>query len=401
MAALPTGSGYNTRGTIGTAHDNTTVRVDYERMIGAVIKDLRFFQPKFMVQKKIPRKNNEVVRFSFMERATGAVYQLDEHGKQTAGTNSTGGAQTAGADVPTITLGMRTKTATIKRYGSVFLWTAIDEMVSERDIRAWGINEQGLIVAEQMDKLTKGLFDAYAQDLYPDSTITTDDDQQFLSTHVFNHAFLVKIRAYLKSQALEPPEGQTNFPMILPYDALSTLIMDDKFRVTLERTAQRRDPVATPFDTLFIGSLAGFDFYESNRILPTSTTTQVAANTFNISRAYVFTKDAVGCLSMEDPDYGVLPNDSGNNRSPEAARAVEETMPRPVATIFHDYGSGALGADPFKDHAGVVEKHTVGLTILNVGSLIRCTFAVGDAGRIGVAVATSGSVGHAGLDGSV
>ena len=401
MAALPTGAGYQTRGTIGTAHDNTNDRVDYERMLGAILKDLRFFQPKYMVQKAIPRKNNELVRFSFRERATGAVYGIDEHGNQTAGTNSVGGAQTAGQPVPSIALNMRTKNATIKRYGSAYLWTANAESTAERELRPWGLSEMGIIIAEQMDALTKGMFDSYAQDFYPEDTVTTDTDPEFTASMVFNYALLVKIATRLEFEGLKAPGGG-NFPMILPNDALANLMLDTTFATMLRESAVRRDPVAAPFDTRFVGSLCGFDFFTSNRLVPTATTTTNATPaTFNIQRAYVYVQDAMGCLSMEDEKYGKLPNDSGNSSGNRAGQRDIDSNPQPVAPEFLDYGSGRLGYDMFGDHAGLVEKHTFGLTILNVGWLKRITFAQGTAGKIGIATATTGTIGHAGLDGSV
>jgi hypothetical protein len=321
------------------------------------------------------------------------VWQLNEAGRQLNGVNNSAGtAQGNGTEVPSFDLNMTQVEGTIKRYGSVFRWTKIAQSVSKWDPVAMAEEEMGLLVAEHMDALVKGLFDSYATDIYPKSTITAETGANaatFVSTDVFNYAYLIKLEAYLKKQGFRPPNGSTNFPVIIPPDAEAALLLDESTQRLLRETSARKDPMASVLAKGYIGSLRSFDLYVSNRL--TSSTMGNTGAQFAGGRGYIFTDQALGCMAMEDPDYGKMPTTSNNKESSNWTRHPEE-IPRPVAVQRRDPKVDLN--DPFGDLGLVSEKHTVGFQVLNAGRLIRFMFAMGSSADLSTGV-RPGTVGSA------
>jgi hypothetical protein len=396
MPALPTLNGYNSRTngstiTIGTSYDNTTLRLDDKRVLHAILKDLRFYNPEDYVQADIPEHQNELIHWDVNQRASGAVFQIDEFGKQVGSVNnSLGVAQSAGQDPTGITLNMTYREGRPKRYGSVMFYTSIAKSVSKRDIVAWGEAEMGIIVAEQHDKLVQGIYDAAAQDLYPASNITTDNDADWTTGHVFTFGVCVRVAAYLDMQGFRPPHNRDEYPVICSLDAMTSLLLENTTATILRETAERGNPMAGVFAKGYIGSLRGLAFFKSNRM-----TTVGLGPTAVIPgyRMYICTDEALGVVSMTSQEYGVMADNSTNSKSQDANRDWEESeMPRPVQVIRHDPGAGTLGQDLYKDKGAIAEKHTIGFEILNPGRLVRVTVAAGAGSDYGVGRAgTTGS----------
>lgn len=389
MTALPVASqgGITTwasRGTVGAQTDNTTQRVEQARMIGYIVKDLRFFNPKWCTEAVVPEKQTELVHWDIGEPATGAVWLIDEFGKQATGTNSLGVAQTPGAEVQGIQLNMRTVQGSPQRYGSVMYWTARAKSVSKRDPVKWGMQEMGLIVAEQLDALARGNWDQFAQDLYPALNVTSDADTEFTAAMTFTYALCIKIEHYLLQNGLNPPEGMDSYPVIGPIDMMSNLLLDTTTATLLRETTARGTPFAGVFLKGFMGQIRSLTFWSSNR-LGDRVAGNLHAGGFYFGRAYIICRDALGVISMTDPEYGKLP--SADNSSSQFAGDrgyAQDEMPRPVQLFTHEPGSGALGPDLYRDKGATAEKHTVGFKILKAGHLIRVTFALGASGEIGL-----------------
>lgn len=386
MTALPTGQSggagvtYNTRGTLGTPTDNTTVRYDQARLIHYLYKNLNFFNQDWMVTVDIPEHQNELVHFDIDLAPTGAAYQIDEFGKQTAGTNSIGAAQTANADVPGITLNMTYVEFKPKRWALVSYWTAVNRSVSKRDPVAKATREMGLVAAQHLDNLTKGGFDTYAQDYYPLANLTSDTDADWGTAGAagqFSYTFLVKLEAAIKNAGLRPPGGGKEYPFILPYDAIANLLVDPNSAQILRDTAQRGSPMAGPFAEGYMGSLRSFALIGTNN-LPTVTAFGTGG-TLQGNRGYIFTDEAIGCLAMQSDAYGTGPDTTHEGMDGHGW----DEMPRPVQVYNIEPGTSGI-ADVFKNLGATAGKYTIGIQSLVAGRLVRVSFLSGTVSDYGI-----------------
>lgn len=395
MTALPVttngGLTYNSRGPVGVQGDITTQYLLMEQMLHELIGDLLFYEEQYFETVDIPEKMNEVVHWEINERQAGnAVWQITEHGyKEVNVFNSKGVAQgaTANVDVPSQVIGQSFVEAKPLRYASIAYYTTIAKSVSKRDPIPRLEAEMGKVISEQLDSLAKGAFDVFAQDIFPSAADTVDNDVG--ATDYFGYSQVIKLELYVRKQKLNPPTGK-RFPFIIPHDAQAGLLLDTVTRSVLEATAQRGSPMATIFQEDYIGSLRCFDFFASNRLVPTTNATAVGVN-----RGYIFTREAIGSLAMQSDAYGQRAK-AALNTGPEAGmRAWKEEMPRPLSIFHHEPGSGALGPDPFRNRGALAETHTLGLASLRPGFLIRVMFATSPASDIGIGRAgTAGAVLH-------
>lgn len=395
MTALPnalhpltTGVTYNTRGVVGDQGIITTQYLEQEQLLHSLFGDLVFYNEDWYVTVDIPEKMNEKVHWEIDERQAGnAVYQIGEQGLQVGSVyNSLGVAQTLNAEVPGMTIGQTYVEASPLRYASIAYYTAVSRSVSKRDQKVRLENEMGKVIAEQLDTLAKGAFDQHAQDVYPRADVTTDNLIE--ATDYFSLAFLIKLEVYVRNAQLHPPKQGGNFPLIVDFGAQAGLLLDPMTARVLEATANRGNEMAEIFKAKFIGSLRCFDIFSSNRLTATTNTLGV-----DVGAGYIISREAVASLAMMSDEYGQRAQANANSGPMASERDFKEEMPRPVKVYDHAPGSGALGADPFKNRGAIAEVHTLGLHVLRAGWLIKCHFASsGAAGDIGIS-ATAGTAG--------
>jgi len=396
--ALPTitenGLAYAARGTVasqtgGLDQSMTTQRLEQEQMLHAIFKDLRFYEEQWMETVDIPEKMNELVYWEIEVRQPGnAVYEIDEMGLTKAGFDSVGAAIGAGLEVKGMTIGQDSVQASPHRYASIYYYTVLGESVSKRDPVVRGENEMGKVIAEQLDQLVRGAFDAYAQDIYPRAGLVTDAG--IAATDFLTYEFLIKLEVYVLSEGLNPPGGSQRYPAIMSLDGQAGLLLDATTKAILSNTAARGSPMASVFEAGYLGSLRCFDFYTSNRIKAIAGTGGVF-----FGRGYVFTKESLASLAMESDAYGQRAKPSNSPGAGAGGRAWRDEMPRPVKVMRHEPGSGALGRDPFMNRAAIAEVHTLGIFCLRKGFLIRFMYAVSPASttQLGIKAEAAGKPG--------
>jgi len=392
--ALPTVTGpdamtYNARGTVasqtgGLDQSMTTQRLEQEQMLHAIFKDLRFYEEQWMETVDIPEKMNELVYWEIEVRQPGnAVFEIDEQGLTKAGFDSTGAAIAAGQEVKGMVIGQDSVQASPH-------YTVVGESVSKRDPVVRGENEMGKVIAEQLDQLVRGAFDAYAQDIYPRAAVTSD--AQIAANDYLTYEFLIKLEVYVLSEGFNPPGSSQRYPAVMSLDGQAGLLLDATTKSILENTSARGAPMASVFETGYLGSLRCFDFYTSNRI---KATVGGVGGTVNFGRGYVFTAESIASLAMESDEYGQRAKPSNSPGQGANGRAWRDEMPRPVKVMRHEPGSGALGRDPFMNRAAIAEVHTLGIFCLRKGFLIRFMYAVSPASRsnLGIKAEAAGKPG--------
>lgn len=387
---LPGGAPIYTRGTPGTDQNWTTARVEQKLVLYETLKNFQFARNQWLVQAPVPKNNNELVRWRVRNRATGTVYRLKDGGLQNgtlapAGSNTDPNlgafnlatqaftvAQTDNALPVSIALNDGAVTATPNKYGIIYRYAVEEQSVAlpNADPVAEACEEIGLACGMHFDALVRAFMDTVATNWYPRTAITgIAGDQWTISTDTFTFKNLVRLQAYIRTNALQPPKGEKRFPLVVPPKLVANLVLDSATQTLLNNTSNRGDVLAKPYMDGYIGSLLCFDIYESQRIPATTlrTTAQIPGYA-----TYLFVNQAIGCVSMEDPDYGRMPGSGFDDGAFEIRDG--QNLPMPIDLIKHTPGTSGI-TDPYNEVGTVAAKWTYAFVNLFSDRVIRPIFA--------------------------